>query len=62
MPTRGETVGKIYRSFSFRNLVQLHMLDIKYPLVRPVEGEELTMFGAEQAAWLTNRLRTPGRG
>ena len=56
MPTRVGEPGRIYRSFAFGNLVRLHMLDIKYPVVRPVEGEALTMLGEEQASWLDRQI------
>ena len=56
MPTRVGESRRIYRSFVFGNLVRLHMLDIKYPLISPVDGEELTMLGEEQASWLDGQI------
>jgi alkaline phosphatase D len=56
MPTRVDDVGKIWRTFNFGNLAHIHAIDIKRPLVAPVEGEEQTMLGEEQATWLDAQI------
>jgi len=60
MPTRVGEPGKIYRSFVFGDLVALHMLDIKRPLVAPVDGEDFSMLGDEQANWLDEQIAETG--
>lgn len=56
MPIRTIDPALIYRNLPYGTLAQITCLDIKRPLLAPVEGEKRTRLGMAQTVWLDQTI------